>query len=114
MAFGSGGHGMLRQTIFAAVCAAALFCASTQALRAQGNSDTPKEAPKVRRPGGGAGMDYRDYDPAMIERGKATFVAQCGFCHGANAKGGESGPDLIRAVPVIDDENGNLIGPIIL
>ena len=32
----------------------------------------------------------------------------------SNAKGGESGPDLIRAVPVIDDENGNLIGPIVL
>jgi mono/diheme cytochrome c family protein len=58
-------------------------------------------------------MDYRDYDAATIERGKSAFVAQCGFCHGANAKGGEGGPDLIRSVPVIDDENGNLIGPII-
>jgi cytochrome c oxidase cbb3-type subunit 3 len=73
-----------------------------------------QEIPKIRRPGGGAGMDYRDYDATTIERGKAAFVAQCGFCHGSNAKGGESGPDLIRAVPVIDDENGNLIGPIIL
>jgi mono/diheme cytochrome c family protein len=59
-------------------------------------------------------MDYKDYDAATIERGKTAFVAQCAFCHGSNAKGGESGPDLIRAVPVIDDENGNLIGPIIL
>ena len=40
-------------------------------------------------------------------------MSQCGFCHGSNAKGGESGPDLIRSVQVIDDENGNLIGPII-
>jgi len=59
-------------------------------------------------------MDYKEYDAATLERGKAAFVAQCGGCHGSNAKGGESGPDLIRAVPVIDDENGNLIGPIIL
>ena len=71
------------------------------------------QTPAVRRPGGGAGMDYRDYDPATIERGKTLFVAQCGFCHGANAKGGESGPDLIRSVQVIDDENGNLITPIV-
>lgn len=73
-----------------------------------------QETARVRRPGGGAGMDYKDYDTATLERGKTAFVSQCGFCHGSNAKGGESGPDLIRAVPVIDDENGNLIGPIIL
>jgi len=68
---------------------------------------------RVRKPGGGAGMDYKDYDAATLERGKTAFVTQCGFCHGSNAKGGESGPDLIRSVQVIDDENGNLIGPII-
>lgn len=72
-----------------------------------------QEPVRVRRPGGGAGMDYRDYDAATLERGKTAFVSQCGFCHGSNAKGGESGPDLIRSVQVIDDENGNLIGPII-
>jgi len=67
----------------------------------------------VRRPGGGAGMDYKDYDAATLERGKTTFVAQCAACHGSNAKGGENGPDLIRSVQVIDDDNGNLIGPIV-
>jgi cytochrome c oxidase cbb3-type subunit III len=86
--------------------AALLFSAAMQ-LPAQ-------EPAKVRKPGGGAGTDYKDYDAATLERGKTAFVSQCGFCHGSNAKGGESGPDLIRAVPVIDDENGNLIGPIVL
>ena len=52
-------------------------------------------------------------DPAAVERGKNLFVATCGFCHGANAKGGESGPDLIRSVLVLHDENGNQIGPVI-
>lgn len=75
--------------------------------------DTTQTSTKVRRPGGGAGMDYKDYDAATLERGKLAFVSQCAGCHGSNAKGGENGPDLIRAVPVIDDENGNLIGPII-
>src|SRR5262249_9361904 len=41
------------------------------------------------------------------------FVAQCGFCHGSNANGGETGPDLIRSVVALDDENGELIGPVI-
>src|SRR5580658_6521495 len=52
----------------------------------------------VRRPGGGAGMDYKDYDAATLERGRTAFVANCGGCHGSNAKGGENGPDLIRSV----------------
>ena len=54
------------------------------------------------------------YDPASVERGKATFVSACGFCHGSNATGGEKGPDLLRSVVVLDDENGKTIGPIIL
>ncbi len=73
-----------------------------------------QDAPKPRRPGGGAGMDYKAYDAATLEQGKAAFVSQCGFCHGANARGGEGGPDLLRAQLVADDDNGNLIGPVIL
>jgi len=52
-------------------------------------------------------------DPAAVERGKNRFVATCGFCHGANAKGGESGPDLVRSVLVLHDENGDKIGPVV-
>ena len=52
-------------------------------------------------------------DPAAVERGQRVYVATCGFCHGSSAKGGEGGPDLIRAVPVLRDEGGNLLGPII-
>lgn len=70
--------------------------------------------PGVRRPGGGAGMDYKAYDNAMIDRGKATFAGKCGFCHGSNARGGESGPDLLRSPLVRDDEDGNLIGQVLL
>jgi mono/diheme cytochrome c family protein len=54
------------------------------------------------------------YDPASVARGKETFVGACGFCHGSNAKGGEKGPDLLRSVIVLDDENGKTIGPVIL
>jgi mono/diheme cytochrome c family protein len=50
------------------------------------------------------------YDQAAVERGKAAFRAACGFCHGANARGGESGPDLIRSPLVLDDEGGKELG----
>jgi cytochrome c oxidase cbb3-type subunit 3 len=53
-------------------------------------------------------------DPASIERGQKTFIQNCGFCHGSRAKGGEKGPDLLRSVLVLDDENGQSIGHVIL
>jgi len=54
------------------------------------------------------------YDPASVARGQQTFVASCGFCHGSRGKGGEKGPDLLRSVLVLDDENGKSIGRVIL
>jgi cytochrome c oxidase cbb3-type subunit 3 len=72
------------------------------------------QTPAASRGGGYTGRGYPAYDPAAVERGQKTFVAGCGFCHGANAKGGESGPDLLRSVLVLDDENGEKIGPVIL
>jgi cytochrome c oxidase cbb3-type subunit III len=54
------------------------------------------------------------YDPASVERGQKIFVATCGFCHGTHATGGEKGPDLLRSVLVLDDENGKSIGHVVL
>jgi cytochrome c oxidase cbb3-type subunit 3 len=54
------------------------------------------------------------YDPASVDRGQKAFVASCGFCHGSRGKGGEKGPDLLRSVLVLDDENGKSIGKVIL
>jgi cytochrome c oxidase cbb3-type subunit 3 len=51
------------------------------------------------------------FDPAAVERGSALFVAQCGFCHGSNARGGSSGPGLTRSALVQDDEGGKQLGP---
>lgn len=54
-------------------------------------------------------------DPAAVERGQQAFVANCAFCHGSNANGGNSGPDLVRSVLVLHDEgSGSQIGPVIL
>jgi mono/diheme cytochrome c family protein len=50
------------------------------------------------------------FDQAAADRGQRIFVAQCGFCHGSNATGGNSGPDLIRSVMVMDDVDGKELG----
>jgi cytochrome c oxidase cbb3-type subunit III len=71
-------------------------------------------APAVPK-GGGIGLISRAIpDAAAVDRGKTIYSSACSFCHGSNAKGGDGGPDLIRSVPVLRDEGGNLIGPIVL
>jgi mono/diheme cytochrome c family protein len=49
-------------------------------------------------------------DTAAVERGQQLLVAQCGFCHGANARGGSGGPDLTRSTLVQADEGGKQLG----
>ena len=49
-------------------------------------------------------------DPAAVERGQQLMTSQCGFCHGSNARGGSSGPDLTRSEIVQTDENGKQLG----
>ncbi len=41
------------------------------------------------------------------------FGSQCGFCHGKDAAGGETGPDLTRAELVAQDSQGDKLGPVI-
>lgn len=52
-------------------------------------------------------------NPAQIESGQGQFVAQCAFCHGRDAAGGEDGPDLTRSELVIQDKAGDKIGPVV-
>lgn len=51
--------------------------------------------------------------PEAVLRGKQLFKANCSFCHGTDATGGNGGPDLLRSVLVNHDERGELIAPVI-
>lgn len=51
--------------------------------------------------------------PAQVAHGKQLFEANCSFCHGSDARGGETGPNLVRAQVVLDDQHGELIAPIV-
>lgn len=66
---------------------------------------------------GGAGIGaypQREMDPAAVERGRAQYATNCGFCHGADTRGGDGGPSLLRSALVLDDRDGELIGPVVL
>ena len=53
-------------------------------------------------------------DPAAIERGKGTYGANCVFCHGADARGGDGGgPNLLRSRLVLEDIKGEGIAPVV-
>jgi mono/diheme cytochrome c family protein len=52
-------------------------------------------------------------DPVAIERGRSIYSTNCAFCHGADTRGGASGPSLLRSAIVLDDKTGELIGPVV-
>jgi mono/diheme cytochrome c family protein len=49
----------------------------------------------------------------VVQRGRQIFSANCSFCHGSDARGGEGGPNLIRSELVMNDNNGELITTVV-
>src|SRR5262245_59388403 len=54
------------------------------------------------------------YTKEVIQAGETRFLSQCGFCHGRDTAGGETGPDLTRSTLVAEDSRGDKIGPVVL
>jgi len=48
-----------------------------------------------------------------LDNGQALFQQNCAFCHGRDAAGGETGPDLLSSKLVAGDVNGSNIGPVV-
>jgi len=55
----------------------------------------------------------KTYPAQLVQQGGALFRQDCSFCHGRDAMGGESGPDLTRSKLVGADVNGEKIGPVV-
>jgi mono/diheme cytochrome c family protein len=53
-----------------------------------------------------AGGRFKVYPPEAIARGLTAYNTTCGYCHGAKAKGGNAGPDLITSDVSLHDEDG--------
>ena len=55
-----------------------------------------------------------DGDPAVVERCKTLYGTLCRACHGGDLRGGDiGGPNLLRSQLVLNDQAGELIGPVI-
>ena len=69
----------------------------------RGGVNNPRTAYPDRPPG----------DPAAVERGQSLYRVNCAFCHGVDTRDGDSGPSLLRSALVLDDQRGELIGPVV-
>ena len=53
------------------------------------------------------------YAAELVEQGATLFQQRCAFCHGRDAAGGETGPDLTRSRLVASDVDGEKIGAVV-
>jgi cytochrome c oxidase cbb3-type subunit 3 len=95
---------------------AGLLIAQAPLAPGQSNSQGRPARPPVQSPASRPrpkSATPQTYTADQIREGEVRFGAQCGFCHGKDAAGGESGPDLTRAEVVAQDMRGDKIGPVI-
>jgi mono/diheme cytochrome c family protein len=95
----------------AGVAVVALLTAS--AIAQQPQAPAPSGRGRIGGIGIGAYPQRTVDDQAAVERGRSAFSTNCAFCHGADIRGGDGGPSLLRSSLVLDDQDGELIGPVI-
>lgn len=82
--------------------------------KADAKAKAAAPAPLPTGGGGGAAYPQRPLAPADVRaRGEALYKAECGFCHGEDARGGDMGNNLIRSQIVLNDDEGERIAPVL-
>ncbi|MFZ0734265.1 MAG: c-type cytochrome [Candidatus Sulfotelmatobacter sp.] len=87
----------LRSTLSRIACTLVVSAITTAPVYAQ------QTAPAARK----------SYSADLVQKGAALFRQDCSFCHGRDATGGETGPDLTRSRLVKSDVDGDKIAPVI-
>lgn len=64
-------------------------------------------------PGGTAEMAKTPEANGLVASGGTLFHQNCAFCHGRDAMGGESGPDLTQSKIVLGDKSGDKIAAVV-
>ncbi len=102
----------LRSTLYWTVLPVAALLVSLAVSAAQTPTPTPG-APARSAVKQNATVARKSYPPALIQSGRDLFRQDCSFCHGRDAGGGETGPDLTRSKLVAEDVDGDKIGPVV-
>jgi cytochrome c oxidase cbb3-type subunit 3 len=107
----------------AAIVLLSVWIAAFLQAQAPAPAQTPTTPPAPQPPAGRQGSPASQrppqtatpqaYTPEQIRAGQVLFSSQCGFCHGRDAMGGETGPDLTRSQVVAEDVRGDKIGPVV-
>jgi cytochrome c oxidase cbb3-type subunit 3 len=100
---------LLRSTFHWTAQSTALLLVSFVVAAAQ----MPTHTPPVPIPNSKSSSASTSYPPALVQSGSDLFRRDCSFCHGRDAGGGESGPDLTRSRLVTEDAGGNKIGLVV-
>src|SRR3989442_11092802 len=90
-----------RLCAFVSLC----LCVYGLALSAPQQSPASQQPPLTVKP--------QSYPPELVISGQTRFASECGFCHGRDAAGGETGPDLTRSTLVAEDSRGDKIIPLV-
>ena len=98
-------HWNVRNILLAAPLLVSLGVAVAQepASGPQAENAAKPSAPIVRK----------SYPPTQVQSGRDLFRQDCSFCHGRDAGGGETGPDLTRSKLVTQDLDGEKIGAVV-
>jgi cytochrome c oxidase cbb3-type subunit 3 len=107
---------MKNATTFSTTCIIGILIFQAPAALGQPNSQSRPARPQAQSPASRPRpkpATSQTYTAAQVQEGEVRFGAQCGFCHGKDAAGGESGPDLTRAELVAQDARGDKLGPVI-
>ncbi|MGC1450292.1 MAG: cytochrome c [Candidatus Sulfotelmatobacter sp.] len=100
----------LRSTRRDSALLAALWLTSLATSAAQSPANS-KQSGHGARPDRAAAS--KSYSPELVQQGSALFRQDCSFCHGRDAGGGESGPDLTRSKLVTADVAGDKIASVV-
>ena len=92
----------------------AFFAATLFVSLAVAAAQEPTAGPQAQDVGKqSATVVSKSYPPTLVQSGRDLFRQDCSFCHGRDAGGGETGPDLTRSKLVTQDVDGDKIGPVV-
>jgi cytochrome c oxidase cbb3-type subunit 3 len=119
----------MKRFVIASVFAAGIGFFVSQAVRTpiyaasgfQANTQTNQQTNQNQQQSGQAASPVKgetaavgtSSHPDLSKAGGDLFVQNCAFCHGRDAMGGETGPDLTRSKLVIADVGGDKISEVI-